>query len=108
MKQDAEIVFEFVKTIPRGKVMSYKGVGRALGFTARQIGNIMAMDAPNIPWWRVMASSGALSIGKRDPSLAEKQRHLLENEKVPFKPSGKVNMAEVLWSGDSEADEDGI
>lgn len=104
MKQDAEIVFEFVKTIPRGTVMSYKSVGRALGFTARQIGNIMAMDAPDIPWWRVMSSSGELSIAKRDPSLALKQKHLLENEKVPFKPSGKVDMANALWLGDAEID----
>lgn len=91
-------VYEFVKTIPPGKVMNYGAIGRFVGLTGRQVGNIMSvMDAPDIPWWRVLGHDGSFSIAKRNPILEKEQRDRLQSEGVPLKENGKVNMKLALW-----------
>ena len=97
------LVFEMVKTIPRGSVMAYGEIGRMVGCTGRQVGRIMAtLDGPlpleplpligEIPWWRVVAYDGALPIAKRNSVLEIEQREKLEGEGIPFDERGRVNM----------------
>jgi alkylated DNA nucleotide flippase Atl1 len=94
-------VYEFVKTIPAGKVMNYGAIGRFVGLTGRQVGSIMGMSQGDIPWWRVLGHDGSFSIAKKDPVLERKQRDLLLKEGVPLKENGKVNMRLALWDGES-------
>ena len=98
-----EAVYEFVKTIPKGKVMSYGAVGRCVGLTGRQVGRIMGMmDAKDIPWWRVLGHDGTFSIAKRNPILEKEQRDRLVSEGVPIKENGRADMKFALWLGDSD------
>ncbi len=106
MKFEAhQAVYDFVLTIPPGKVMSYGAIGRQIGLTGRQVGKIMSMADFEMPWWRVMAHDGVLSIARRNPILEKEQRDRLASEGVPFKESGKVDMRRALWLGESDSAE---
>ncbi len=94
-------VYEFVKTIPEGKVMNYGTIGRFVGLTGRQVGSIMGMSEADIPWWRVLGHDGSFSIAKKDPILEREQRDRLIKEGVPLKENGKVNMRLALWNGET-------
>ncbi|KAK7023510.1 hypothetical protein VNI00_016728 [Paramarasmius palmivorus] len=52
-------VYDFTKTIPRGKVTTYKEVCRAVGGSPRSVGNALRNNpfAPHIPCHRVIASN---------------------------------------------------
>ncbi len=94
-------VYEFVKTIPKGKVMNYGAIGRFVGLTGRQVGSIMGMSQPDVPWWRVLGHDGSFSIAKKGPILEREQRDRLLKEGVPLKENGKVDMRLALWNGES-------
>jgi alkylated DNA nucleotide flippase Atl1 len=52
-------VLEVVEQIPAGKVMSYGDVAAAIGSRApRGVGQVMAYYGADVPWWRVVRSSG--------------------------------------------------
>ena len=82
---DAEVA-AVIARIPKGKVASYSGVGRAMKnpTTGRVVGRILFTSGREMEWWRVLAKSGTLSIGKLDPAKAKIQRELLEKEGVEF------------------------
>lgn len=94
-------VYEFVKTIPAGKVMNYGAIGRFVGLTGRQVGSIMGMSQGDCPWWRVLGHDGSFSIAKKDPKLEHEQRDRLVSEGVLLKENGKVNMRLALWDGET-------
>lgn len=76
-------VYQLVKKIPRGKVLSYGALARALKLTggARSAGRAMAAtpSGRGIPWHRVVGERGKILI--REP-YASLQRKLLESEGV--------------------------
>ena len=76
-------VYKFVKLIPRGRVITYGGLAKALSLRggARSAGRAMAASpsGKGIPWHRVVGSGGKLLI--REP-YASLQRKLLESEGV--------------------------
>ena len=56
-------VYKIVKKIPRGRVLSYKGVAREAGRPAawRAVGNILSKNRdPKIPCHRVVRSDGGV------------------------------------------------
>ena len=76
-----EPVYRMVKRIPRGRVVTYGQLAKALRLRggARTVGHAMAAS-PNgqgIPWHRVVGAGGRLLI--REP-YASLQRKLLESE----------------------------
>lgn len=56
----AEQVRLAVRAIPVGSVATYGDVAELVGTGARQVGRIMATDASDTPWWRVVNASGRL------------------------------------------------
>src|ERR1700758_1493348 len=76
-------VYAFVKRIPRGRVVTYGGLAKALRLRggARSAGRAMAASPPGkgVPWHRVVGFGGKLLI--REP-FASLQRKLLESEGV--------------------------
>jgi methylated-DNA-protein-cysteine methyltransferase-like protein len=86
-------LYDFVRTVPAGKVVSYSQAGLMAGYTAREVGRAMAnCEDDDIPWHRVVGSDGYLRIGKRSPVHQALQRELLETEGVKFKTSNTVDM----------------
>ncbi len=78
-----DAVYRLVKSIPRGRVLTYGQVARAtrLPGGARTAGRAMAgcPSGKGIPWHRVLGSGGRILI--REP-LAQLQRQLLVSEGV--------------------------
>lgn len=82
-----ESVINFIKKIPKGKVVSYGQVAAAAGSprAARQVGSILMRltedDGP-VPWWRVVNNQGIISIKGNWEVSKELQRELLIRDGV--------------------------
>ncbi|MCI0421042.1 MAG: MGMT family protein [Acidobacteria bacterium] len=80
-------VYAVVRTIPRGKVLTYGQIATLLGFPymARQVGWAMHGSPKGLPWQRVVGAGGKILINSlsldEGPLL---QRKLLELEGVRF------------------------
>jgi methylated-DNA-protein-cysteine methyltransferase related protein len=92
-----EAVYRFVKTIPRGKVVTYGGVAKAIKLKggARTAGHAMASTPKGqaIPWHRVVGAGGKLLI--REP-YASLQKKLLVSEGAQIAET-RVNMKISAW-----------
>ncbi len=94
-------VYEVVRRIPRGRVATYGQVAAAAGIpnAPRVAGYALhALPAGSpVPWHRVVAAGGRLSLGKLDPPGALTQRMRLEHEGVRFDARGCVDMDRHTW-----------
>lgn len=100
-------VYALVARVPRGRVVSYGGVAAMLDRprAARAVGQGLRNlpDDVDVPWWRVLDTSGRIS--KRGTSDVEAlQRRLLEEEGVEFGRSGRVDWDRHGWVGDDVTD----
>ena len=66
-----EAVLDIVAAIPAGSVMTYGDVAAVLGSrAARAVGNVMALYGSDVPWWRVIRSSGLPPVAHEERALA--------------------------------------
>ena len=99
-----ERVYEIVRRIPRGRVMTYGQIAYSLGkgYTPRTVGFVMhGADESNTPWQRVINSQGRCSTG-RIVLPSDMQQRLLEREGVKFDASGRCDLENFLWHPDQE------
>jgi methylated-DNA-protein-cysteine methyltransferase-like protein len=91
-------VYKLVKQIPRGRVLSYGAVAKALRLKggARSAGRAMSAtpQGKGIPWHRVLNTAGKIVI--REP-YAGLQRKLLESEGIEV-IENRVRMKTYLWT----------
>jgi len=95
-------VYEIVARIPEGKVATYGGIGKMLGYPrgAKVVGWAMrsAPEGLNLPCHRVVKATGELS-----PSYvfgdSEIQRAMLAAEGITFREDGTIDMERHLWLG---------
>lgn len=111
-----EQVYELVKQIPRGKVLTYGAISQHLNRCLSAAGVGWALnglkDGPGpytsetVPWHRVMNSKGTLSTAQESGKLGKDgrplklQQVLLEKEGVPFRADGSIDLARHLWNCD--------
>ena len=99
MRVSWDHVYSYVQRIPRGKVLTYGGLAKALRLPggARTAGRAMAAtpSGKGIPWHRVLGERGMILI--REP-YASLQRKLLESEGVKIVES-RVDLKKHLWIG---------
>jgi methylated-DNA-protein-cysteine methyltransferase related protein len=105
----SEKVYEMVRRIPVGRVMTYGQIALVLGegYTPRTVGYVMhGADTADVPWHRVINSQGKCSTGRLTIPV-NLQQELLEAEGVEFSPAGKCDLAAVqLWPEGFEADDE--
>jgi methylated-DNA-protein-cysteine methyltransferase related protein len=98
-----DIVYRLVKQIPRGRVLSYGALAKALRLSggARSAGRAMAAtpSGKGIPWHRVVGERGKILI--REP-YASLQKKLLESEGVKVVES-RVDLNSHLWKPDKKS-----
>ncbi|MDT5095613.1 MAG: methylated-DNA-protein-cysteine methyltransferase related protein [Mycobacterium sp.] len=88
--EDVELVRALVMTIPSGKVATYGDIASAAGLSsARIVGWIMRTDSADLPWHRVIRSSGIPA-----QHLAARQLELLRAEGV-LSVNGRIPLREV-------------
>lgn len=96
MSSLADKVYEFVKSISRGKVATYGQIALHLGNRnfARSVGNILHgnPDPEHIPCHRVVNAQGRLSKAYAFGGI-EAQRRLLVSEGVVFKNEQVVDLS---------------
>ena len=93
-------VYEIVRKIPDGQVMTYGQIAEILGegYTPRTVGFVMhAADTEKIPWQRVINSQGACSTGKMTMPVNLQQK-ILEDEGIEFDEKGRCDLKIYLWS----------
>lgn len=91
-------VYEIVRRIPRGRVMTYGQIAEILGegYTPRTVGFVMHGSDEDTPWHRVINAQGACSTG-RVVLPEDKQQRMLETEGVKFNERGRCDLARYLW-----------
>lgn len=98
-----ESVYEYVKTVPEGKVVSYGQVACAVGSprACRQVGwALHANPMPGIvPCHRVVFQNGSVCTGFAFGG-AEVQRAMLESEGIEFREDGTIDMQKYRWQGE--------
>lgn len=94
-----ERVYQLVRQIPSGRVMTYGQIAEILGegYTARTVGYVMhGADAESVPWQRVINAQGKCSTGKMTLPV-NLQQSILESEGVKFDSKGRCDLNTVLW-----------
>lgn len=94
-------VYALVSAIPSGSVASYGTVAAMAGRprAPRAVGGALSAlpEDLDVPWWRVIGSSGRISTSSIHHT-AQIQRALLENESVRFTESGRIDWDLYGWS----------
>lgn len=97
-------IYEIVRSIPRGKVMTYGQIAALVGDIARgpvpaiQVGRAMAASeryAPDLPWWRVIGRVGEFGV-LRILRLSKVQRDLLAEEGITTDTEGRYDLSKYL------------
>lgn len=91
-------VFEIVRSIPAGRVMTYGQIATLLGegYTARTVGFVMHTADDAVPWHRVINAQGSCST-TRVMLPPDKQQRMLEAEGIEFDARGRCVLARYLW-----------
>ncbi len=102
-----ERVFEIVRRIPAGRVMTYGQLAALLGegYTARTVGYVMHEADDTVPWQRVINAQGKCSTGRvvLPPDL---QKRMLEAEGVRFDAKERCDLERYRWTPEEFAEED--
>ena len=95
-------IWDTVSEIPRGRVASYGQVAAVAGVPrgARQVGYALRQlpNAHDVPWHRVIQSSGRIAFAKGTRSYSEQMRRLAEEDVAVI--SGRVDMRKYRWQPD--------
>ena len=94
-------VYALVSAIPSGSVASYGMVATMAGRprAPRAVGGALSAlpEELDVPWWRVISSSGRISTSSIHHT-AQIQRALLADEGVRFTESGRIDWDRYEWS----------
>lgn len=93
-------VMHQVRSIPPGKVATYKQIAELAGKPqgSRGVGWILhsSSTAHKLPWHRVLNSQGKISFDVRSSNF-KLQKKLLEREGVLFTRDGKLSLEKYQW-----------
>ena len=92
-------IYEIVRKIPKGKVMTYGQIADILGTKdARKVGwALHGNQDPEIPCHRVVDKDGQVALNYSMGDWKEQKRKLLE-EGVKFKDEMHVDLKKHLWN----------
>jgi len=91
--------YAIVRTVPKGKVVTYGQVAKLAGFPrlARQVGYAMAAlpEGSKVPWQRVINAQGRCSQADRGDRL--EQIAILKQEGVTANAEGVIDLNRYRW-----------
>jgi methylated-DNA-protein-cysteine methyltransferase-like protein len=92
-------IYALVSQVPVGRVVTFGQIARMAGEprAARAVGYAMnnLVWESEVPWWRVLNASGAISF--REGPGPELQRAMLEEEGVAFDLFGHTDLERFGW-----------
>jgi methylated-DNA-protein-cysteine methyltransferase-like protein len=96
-----DLIYQVIRRIPRGRVATYGQVAALAGFGKypRLAGYALSAlpEGSPLPWHRVLAAGGRLSLAAANPGAGLTQRIRLEKEGVGFDARGRVNLDRHRW-----------
>lgn len=102
----AQVVYEIVRRIPSGRVMTYGDIARLINTPAgldplayrrigpRWVGYAMADCPDDVPWHRVVNAQGRIS--PRPTHGPHIQKETLQEEGIPFRGE-RIRLDDVRW-----------
>lgn len=103
MSKFKEKVYEIVRMIPEGQVVSYGQVALMAGVprAAIQVGWVLHIsdESDKLPWWRVINNAGRISTTCMEHN-ATMQKELLQKEGVEVKPKFKIDIEKYRFRPD--------
>lgn len=97
-----ERIWETIRDIPEGSVASYGQVADIAGIPrgARQVGYALRNlpKGHDVPWHRVLQSSGRIAFENGSRGYREQRRRLIEEDVVVV--AGRVDMQRFRWQPD--------
>lgn len=100
-------IYAVIERIPEGRVATYGQIAALAGLPrrARLVGAALrnTPEGLSLPWQRVINAGGTVS--RRSGLGLEEgyQRHLLEEEGVPFDERGRIDLERFRWDPDAAA-----
>ncbi|MGB3366975.1 MAG: MGMT family protein [Acidaminobacteraceae bacterium] len=95
MNEFTKKAIEIIKSIPKGKVMTYKDVATSCGNYkgSRQVARVLhsMSERYSLPWHRVINSKGEISF--KEGTYREMQINMLEREGVIVSEKGKIDLS---------------
>lgn len=100
-KAFTERVYEYVRQIPEGRIMTYGQLAALCGaaWAAWEVGQIAHNGPADLPWHRVVNKQGGLARGWPNGGR-DAHRALLEAEGIPVSDDYTVNVGALLWNPD--------
>jgi len=98
----AEKIYQILKCVPRGKVITYALLARQVNSKAyRAVGMVLSKNpyAPTVPCHRVVRSDGRIGgfMGKKDGPTVMKKKKMLEAEGIVFDGDKVRDFEKVLF-----------
>lgn len=92
-------VHDLVRTIPRGRVMTYGQISTWIEsrLSPAAVGWAMAVAPEGVPWQRVVNASGGCSTERRGDLPPGLQQALLEQEGVTFRDDATLDLERYRW-----------
>ena len=102
MKTFSDNVYDLLRKVPKGRVTTYKEIAHALGTRAyRGVGQAMKRNtyAPEVPWHRVIATSGRIGgfKGKTSGGAIQEKMNMLIDEGIEFDEGRVRNFEEIIF-----------
>jgi methylated-DNA-protein-cysteine methyltransferase-like protein len=90
-------VYALARQVPRGRVVTYGQLARALGASrgARTVGWAMRACPADVPWHRVVNARGEISV--RPTTGYAEQRARLRAEGIRFDRAGRIDLDKYGW-----------
>ncbi len=90
-----------VREIPLGRVATYGQIAWIAGAATPRMAGYALGGLPadtDVPWQRVVNRKGGISP-RGDPMATDRQRRLLAEEGIRFKPDGCIDLDRFGWDG---------
>ena len=101
-EQRNQRIWDAIRDIPRGCVASYGQIAEVAGVPrgARQVGYALRHlpDGHDVPWYRVIRSSGRIAFDAGSDGYNEQAKRLAQEDVVIL--GGRVDMLKYRWQPD--------
>lgn len=95
-----EAIYDLVRSIPRGRVMTYGQIAEHFGqlVSPRAVGWAMHTCPADVPWHRVVNARGGCSTERLFDLPPHLQQAMLEAEGVEFRPDRTLDLGRHRWT----------